>query len=257
MTIDDQPATETDGDLAAVLQALSLHVIDRQSIEDTLDQVARLARDGIQAADYAAVTTLRDGVPETTVATDPMLALIDQVQYDLDTGPCLDAYRTGEVLRIEDTADEERWPKFAEAAADRGIRAMLSLPLMTEREGIGALNLYSETARSFGPADQQTALRFSEPAAVLLANAQMFWEARKLADNLGAALESRAIIEQAKGILMALQGVDADGAFDIMRRASQRENRKLREIAQRLVDRVVSRKGQQPRKDQNGSTGRS
>jgi GAF domain-containing protein len=230
---------QTEAELAAVLQALSLHVIDRQSIEDTLDQVARLARDGIGAADYAAVTTLRDGIPETTVATDPMLALIDQVQYDTDHGPCLDSYRTGEVLRIEDTTEDERWTKFSLAAAEHGIRSTLSLPLMTDTAGIGALNLYSTTPRSFTPADQQTALRFSEPAAVLLANAQMFWEAHKLADNLGTALESRAVIEQAKGILMALQGVHADVAFDILRRASQRENRKLRDIAQRLVDRTT------------------
>lgn len=235
MTSDDQ---QTDAELVAVLQALSLHVIDRQSIEDTLDQIARLARDGIGAADYAAVTTLRDGRPETTVATDPMLALIDQVQYDNDHGPCLDSYRTGEVLRIEDTTEDERWRKFSLAAAEHGIRSTLSLPLMTDTEGIGALNLYSSTPGSFTPADQQTAMRFSQPAAVLLANAQMFWEARKLADNLGAALETRAVIEQAKGIVMALQEVDADRAFDVLRRASQRENVKLHVIAQRLVDRA-------------------
>jgi GAF domain-containing protein len=244
VTPDDE--AQVDAELAAVLQALSLHVIDRQSIEDTLDQIARLARDGIGAANYAAVTTLRDGIPETTVATDPMLALIDQVQYDNDNGPCLDSYRTGEVLRIEDTTEDERWVKFSLAAAERGIRSTLSLPLMTDTEGIGALNLYSTTPRSFTPADQQTAQRFAQPAAVLLANAQMFWEARDLADNLGAALETRAVIEQAKGILMALQGTDADGAFDILRRASQRENRKLHVIAQRLVDQASAPRASRP-----------
>lgn len=226
-------------ELSRVLAVLSLQRVDRQSLAATLDHTATLARDVIPAADYAAVTTLRDGRPETIVATDPVIELVDQVQYDFETGPCLDAYRTGGVFRMDDTEDEKRWPEFARAAAAHGIRSTLSLPLMADGEGIGALNLYSRTVRGFSPADEVHARRFSEPAAVVVANAHLFWECRRLAENLEAALQSRAAIEQAKGILMAQRGVDADGAFDLLRKVSQSENVKLRDVARRLVEKVA------------------
>src|SRR5829696_1808059 len=95
-----------------VLSSLASFVVDRQPLTTTLTHVAELARDGIAAADYAAVTTLRDGTPETTVATDPMMAEIDRAQYEADSGPCLDAFRTGEVLRMDSTEDDDRWPRF-------------------------------------------------------------------------------------------------------------------------------------------------
>lgn len=216
--------------------ALSLLVVDQQSVVETLDQIATLARDGIGAADYAAVTTLHDHRPETTVATDPIITEIDQAQYDADDGPCLDSFRSGEIRLIDDTTEEARWPEFTATATAHGIRSTLSLPLMARDEGIGALNLYSRRPHSFSAADQARAATFAKPAAVLLANTHLFWQARKLADNLELALASRAVIDQAKGILMAQEGIDADAAFDRLRQTSQRENLKLREVAQRLVD---------------------
>jgi GAF domain-containing protein len=228
--------TETRASLEDVVITLAAFVVGRQPLVETLRRVAELARDGIPPADYAAVTTLRDGRPETTVATDPMMVAIDQAQYDADTGPCLDAYRYGEVLGMASTEDDERWPEFGRAAAEAGVLSTLSLPLMAAGEGVGALNLYSRRRRAFSEADVASGLRFAEPAAALVTNAALFWQTRDLADNLETALTSRAVIEQAKGILMGRQGVDADEAFDLLRRASQRENVKLRDIAQRLVD---------------------
>jgi GAF domain-containing protein len=233
----------SDDELSRVLAVLSLQRVDRQSLVDTLDHTALLARDVIQAADYAAITTLREGKPETLVATDPMVELLDQVQYDFERGPCLDAYRTGQVFRIDDTDHEDRWPEFARAAAARGVHCTLSLPLMADGEGIGALNLYSREPKAFSPADEAAARRFAQPAAVVVANAYLFWECRRLAENLEAAMTSRAVIEQAKGVLMAQRRIDADAAFDLLRQVSQRENVKLREIARRLVDNVAADAG--------------
>lgn len=238
-------SSETDGDdpLDRVLSSLSLLVVDDRAVGKTLGHIATLARDGIGPADYAAVTTMRDGRPETTVATDPVIEAIDQAQYDANNGPCLDAFRSGEVHRIDSTEDDARWPEFADAAVSRGIHSTLSFPLMARGESIGVLNLYSRRPHSFSPADEAHGLRFAQPAAVLLTNANLFWETRQLAENLEAALASRAVIEQAKGILMAQEGIDAEKAFDILRRVSQRENVKLREVAQRLVDRATGQSG--------------
>jgi GAF domain-containing protein len=240
----DDPVS--DDELNRVLAVLSLQRIDRQSLAGTLDHMATLARDVIPAADYAAITVLRDGKPETIVATDPMIELVDQVQYDFESGPCLDAFTSGQMFRIDETDDEKRWPEFARTASAHGIHSTLSLPLMTDGEGIGALNLYSRSVRGFTTADEVHGQRFSNPAAVVVANAYLFWECRRLAENLEAAMASRAVIEQAKGMLMVQHGVDADGAFDLLRQGSQRENVKLREVARRLVETAVRPGGQDP-----------
>jgi GAF domain-containing protein len=237
-------ATTSDHDpLGGVVATLAAFVVGRQPLVDTLQRVAELAREGVPAADYTAVTTLRDGRPETTVATDPMILAIDQAQYDADTGPCLDAYRSGEILGVPSTEDEERWPEFGQEAARRGVHSTLSLPLMLGGEGLGGLNLYSRRRNGFSAEDVARAARFAEPAAAVLTNARLFWEARDLADNLQTALSTRMVIEQAKGILMGQQGIEPDAAFDILRKASQRENVKLRVIAQRLVDRASNADG--------------
>jgi transcriptional regulator with GAF, ATPase, and Fis domain len=238
-----------DDELSRVLAVLSLQRIDRQSLAATLDHMATLARDVIPAADYAAITLLRQGEPETIVATDPVIEVVDQVQYDFESGPCLDAYRSSQVFRIDETDDEKRWPEFARAASAHDIHSTLSLPLTADGEGIGALNLYSRRTEGFSPADEVPARRFAEPAAVVVANAYLFWECRHLAENLEAAMASRAVIEQAKGIVMGRRNVDADEAFDLLRQISQRENVKLRDVARRLVDGIGRAGGRQAPRD--------
>jgi GAF domain-containing protein len=226
----------SDAPFEGVVASMAAFVIGQQPLDRTLTHVAELACDAVPGAAYTAVTTLRDGRVQTTVATDPMIRAVDQAQYDADRGPCLDAFRDGVPYRIDDTEDDERWPEFGRTAAAHGIHSTLSMPLMLDGQGVGALNLYSCDLKNFSDDHEALAERFAAPAAALVTNALLFWEARELADNLRTALTSRAVIDQAKGILMGQQRIDADTAFDILRRASQRENVKLREVAQRLVD---------------------
>jgi GAF domain-containing protein len=151
------------------------------------------------------------------------------------------------VYRIESTATDARWPEFSRAAGAKGIKSTLSLPLMVEDEPVGALNLYSREEASFGDDEEQIGMAFASQAAVAMANAQAYWEAKEVADQLGEAMRSRAVIEQAKGILMAAQGCSPDQAFDLLVKASQRSNRKLREIAQDIVSDPQRRRGEPPR----------
>ncbi|HUR23135.1 MAG TPA: GAF and ANTAR domain-containing protein, partial [Acidimicrobiales bacterium] len=146
--------------------------------------------------------------------------------------------RNGKTFRIDDTTKDDRWTAFSEAAAACGIRSTLSIPLVANHEGLGALNFYSRTANAFSEEDEEIAGQFGVQAAVVLANAQAYWDAHFLSQNLAAAMQSRAVIEQAKGIMMGAQRCSADEAFQILVRASQRENRKLREIAEGLVSRA-------------------
>jgi len=217
------------------LAALSSFVVGGSTLGETLDRVAALAVDSVAGADLAGLTLLRDGKPNTAVFTDPTSPEIDQAQYDSGRGPCLDAFRNGVAYRIDSTADDERWPEFSRTALAAGIRSTLSLPLMVEDESVGALNLYSRGAASFDEVGEKVGLAFASQAAVALANAQAYWGAKDVADQLHEAMKSRAVIEQAKGILMAAQGCDPDQAFDLLVKASQRSNRKLRDIAQEIV----------------------
>ncbi len=130
---------------------------------------------------------------------------------------------------------------LAEAAPRHGVRSSLSAPLTLEDQTFGALNLYGGTEEAFREDDEHVAALVASYAAVVAANARAYWSARETAEHLARAMESRAEIEQAKGILMAQARVSADEAFDLLRRASQRENRRLRNIASEIVARVAER----------------
>ncbi len=142
------------------------------------------------------------------------------------------------MFRIDDTLKDDRWGPFSEAASANGIRSTLSLPLVANHEGMGALNLYSRIPNAFSDEDVDVGSQFASQAAIVLANAQAYWDAHQLSQDLATAMKSRAAIEQAKGILMGAQRCNADEAFQILVRVSQRENRKLREVAEDLVNRV-------------------
>jgi transcriptional regulator with GAF, ATPase, and Fis domain len=199
----------------------------------TLDQLVGLTIDAVDA-DMAGLT-IRDyrGRPTTAVHTEDMVLALDQAQYDHDSGPCLDAARTHTVFRVQDTATETRWTEFAHAAHAHGIHSSLSLPIVVANEGLGALNIYDHRIDHF---DDET-VRLGSLFAGQCSIAGLHWFMANEASNLAAALTSRAAIEQAKGIIMATTGTSADDAFDLLREQSQRENRKLREIAEEIVAR--------------------
>jgi GAF domain-containing protein len=220
---------------------LSEFFVGEGTLGDTLTRVAALACLSIGPADMAGITMLVEGRVRTAVFTDPESPEIDSAQYDTGEGPCLDAFRHQRVYRIDSTATDHNWPAFSALAARHGIVSTLSLPLIARHEGVGALNLYARSDR-FSAADEELGAIFATQAAIVLANAQAYWDARHLSEQLGQAMQFRAVIEQAKGVLMATGGRNADEAFQLLVRASQRENRKLRDIAADLVERAQRRR---------------
>ena len=223
--------------LAQSLVALSRYFVGDGTPKETLDRVARLAVDAVPTAEMSGITMVVEGRAKTAVFTDDRAPEIDSAQYETGIGPCLDAFRHQEVVRIDDTTKDERWPAFSAAAAAHGVRSVMSLPLVANHEGLGALNFYSR-ATAFSDDDVQVGQSFATQAAVVLANTQAYWDAHQLSQDLSTAMQSRAVIEQAKGILMGTQRCGPDEAFQILVRASQRENRKLREIAEEVVGRA-------------------
>lgn len=222
--------------LAQSIAELATLLVDEEPLEATLDRVLRLATSNIDGVDHGGVSLIReDDKVEATVCRDEQATEIDFVQYTTGIGPCLDAFRNRDVNRIDSTADEQRWRPFSYAAAECGVRSTLSLPLQVRGQAIGALNLYSETEANFDEDHERLGSTFAKQASVALQNALTYQIAYQLTLELNKALVSRAVIDQAKGIIMGSAGVDADRAFELLTLQSQHGNRKLREVAQDLV----------------------
>ena len=219
--------------------ALSSFFVGDATMAETLRRVSDLACAAVPSAEMVGLTMLVDGRPTTAVFTDETSPEIDSAQYESGSGPCLEAFRTQQQCRIDDTEDDQRFTAFSEVAAARGIRSVLSMPLVVSHEGVGALNFYSRRPKAFSAEEAEVASVFAAQAGIVLANARAYWDAHELSQQLTEAMASRATIEQAKGILMGAQHCGADEAFQMLVRASQRENRKLRDIADQIVNSVT------------------
>jgi GAF domain-containing protein len=221
--------------------ALDEPVSGQESLADTLLRIAHTAASGL-GADMAAVSLLTAaGRPTTFAFTGDIAPEIDQAQYDADDGPCLQALRSGRLLRVDDTDVETRWPAFATAARAHGIHSSLSLPLTIDGRGRGALNLYARPKHAFDDISERFGTAFAAQVATAVANGVAYWEKAALAEQLETAMASRAVIEQAKGIIMATSGCSPDEAFNLLREQSQSQNIKLRDIAAELVERQQRR----------------
>jgi GAF domain-containing protein len=230
-----------DSELSADLHALSLFFVGDGTLEETLTRVADLTVEAVPAADFAGITMMVEGKKRTAIFTDDTAPEIDQTQYDSGSGPCVDAFEQRRITAIDSTRAKGRWSEFRNAAAAKGVLSTLSLPLVVDNVAVGAMNLYSRRERAFSERDAERGALFAAQAAIVLANSHAYWDARHLSEDLSKAMKHRAVIEQAKGMLMAAQGVDEDEAFNMLVRASQRENVKLRDVAQRMVTKTIAR----------------
>jgi GAF domain-containing protein len=207
----------------------------QQPLNDVLGRTVELAKTVLRLPIEASVTLI-DSEEATTAAFTGRVAIdLDQTQYQLGYGPCLASAEAGQLISIPDMAAEQRWPQFTDEALNRGVHSSLSVPLPVQRQVIGALNLYAPAEQSFGQDVVGLAQRFGDYAAVAIAHTTLYLSASQLAEQMTHAMQSRAVIEQAKGILMAQRRCDADAAFDILVELSQHSHRKLRDVAHTLV----------------------
>jgi GAF domain-containing protein len=230
-------------DLSESLTALGQFVLTEQSLTESLQRVAELSVRAVYGADGAGVTWVVEGRPTTVTAAGDFVRRIDEIQYTLGEGPCLESYSTQQMVLCEDLVQETRWPRFKAAALGHGLRGMVAAPLSVRSTHLGALNIYALQARVLDDTAIETAALFAEQASIVLANADAFTRARQAALNLGEALTSRAVIDMAKGIVMARERCTAEEAFDHLRAMSQTRHRKLREIAADLVESVSRQDG--------------
>ncbi|MCF6745364.1 GAF and ANTAR domain-containing protein [Blastococcus sp. KM273128] len=219
-----------------VLRELSKVALGDRELADVLGEITAIAARAIPGAEAVSTTLIRGNKPFTAAYTGEMALMADELQYAEDGGPCLDAGRGGVVLRVDDMRTEERWPRYVARVRETQVRSSLSVPLPYQGSWIGALNIYSTRPEAFATPEALAAgLETAEAIAVAVANADAHARLLDDARNMRTAMESRAVIEQAKGVLMAERHVDAEQAFEILRQASQRYNRKLRDIATGIV----------------------
>jgi GAF domain-containing protein len=209
-------------------------------LDGVLTRVAELARKALPGADEVSITLVRDGRAQTAAFTGELALRLDERQYANGGGPCLQAAADQATVSVPDTATDGRWAEWVAAAAAAGAGSVLSVGLPILEDVSGALNSYGTMPDSFDDDAVRLAQTFADYAAVALANAHLYDTSANLAQHLRLAMASRAVIEQAKGIIMGERRCTAEEAFAVLKKASQDSNRKLRDVAAALVARVES-----------------
>ena len=224
----------------SMLEALLEVRLDGSQLDQVLDRLVGIARGALDGADEVSITLVRGEKPWTAAYTGQLALEADELQYERGYGPCVDASLTGAVLRVGDMREEVRWPDYATHVVPLGVLSSLSVQLPMQAEILAALNCYARTPHAFGNEQQvEVAAELARFVAVAVGNAVSHHEHAQLADQMAAALASRAVIEQAKGIIMRDTHCTAEEAFAVLCDASQRSNRKLRDIAASIVRGVV------------------
>ncbi|CAN5544871.1 GAF and ANTAR domain-containing protein [soil metagenome] len=223
------------------LRALANFIVTDRSLGATLTEISEIAVSAIGPACMAGIAMHDEhGKHGTRVFTAPEAVVIDDVQYETGRGPCLDAWRTGIPVHLDDLSDlgaaEGLYDEFVAGARAYGIASTLSVPMLADGRTIGALNLYARQAHGFDAEATALAIDLAVAGAVVMVNAAAYEGAHELSLQLTHAMETRAVIEQAKGVLIgSRRGTTPDEAFALLVAASQRENVKLRDIATRIV----------------------
>jgi GAF domain-containing protein len=231
-----RPSPDVDPLVQLAFDELGRMSFAEHSLESVLQKVTDLAARVLPGEAVTSVTIVDDGRSSTVAASGPLALELDRVQYAQNSGPCLEAASTGRVVALLDTAADQRWGDFPRTAAERGCRAVLSFPLPPQELITGGLNVYARTAQPLDERTRDLAARFAAYAVVPVSNMYLYTSAVERAEHLRAALDSRAVIDQAKGILMERFKLSADQAFSALAQVSMERNTKVRDVAARFVE---------------------
>ena len=228
-------------DLSSALSQMAGLVLSRETVDTALELVTSLAATTTAGTLGAAVTVVDEHGKRSKAASNAVAEQADALQYEFDEGPCLTAWRTQEIVRIDDTATDTRWPRWNDAAGLLGVRSVLSAPLLMGQESTGAMKVYCERPHNYGPHDEHVMRLLAAQAAILLANSQSLREARRLSRRLADALAGRDAVAQATGVLLARGAASTQDAFASLAAASRRTDRPVHDVARALVATVAAR----------------
>ena len=229
------------------VSALSEVLLEDTSVEVALEVICGTTRDALDAVavsvtllDVGTAASRRgasepDGLWRTAAATSEVAAELEALQYGAHDGPCLRTARSGEISRGRPEDGHDRWPDFARGAIERGIGYYLAVPLLLRDSSVGGLNAFLPDEPAEGDYAEEVMALLARQASALLANIRTHSDARDLVAQMREAMASRAVIEQAKGVLCAQLGVAPEDAFDVLRARSSTSNTKLRVLAQQVV----------------------
>ena len=205
------------------------------TVEEALERVVATA-DTLFGVDGAALMLAdRDQSLRNLAISDARAALLEELLVEHGEGPCVDAYDDKEPMAADDLADDDRWPRFAPAAADGGLLAVLASPIPYSDQAVGVLTVFDGQAHPWTEPEREAIVAFTELAALLILNAMEAAERGKLASELQVALDSRVVIEQAKGVLVGRHGLTTRQAFERLRGQARDQRRPLSEVARAVV----------------------
>ncbi|HEX9042119.1 MAG TPA: GAF and ANTAR domain-containing protein [Trebonia sp.] len=229
-------STEVREELAGLQEAL----LNSDSVEQFLHELAVLAAQTVSDGMSCGMAVRQRGRASRTAmaCSDPLAAEADRVQHQAGEGPAAHVLRHGRRVRIQDTATNDRWPRFCREAASLGVRSCYALPLVSDGEPVGALMLYARRPGAFGPEESKRAEKFAAYASGALTLSLRMASCLDLNDQLRSSIVSRAVIDQAVGVIMATEHCPQDKAFAMLRSVSQNTNVKLRDLAATIVTRV-------------------
>ena len=210
---------------------------------DVVDLLARLGERCVELFDAAAAGLLLadgQGALRLMAATSEAMEIVELFQLQNAEGPCLDCYHRGEPVQVEDMAGAaERWPRFVPVATDAGFRSAHALPLRLRGQVLGALNLFRTTPGHLAPPEVAAAQALADVATIAIVQHRAAHDAQELAEQLQLALDSRIVIEQAKGVIAEQAGIRMDEAFAHLRGYTRRHRRRLAEVALDVVERRI------------------
>lgn len=210
-------------------------LVRRYEVGDVLYRLSDDVTDVLGVAG-AGVSILTDGMLRFVTATSEQVEQVERLQDHYEQGPCDEAATTATAVVVDDLrAEVDRWPKFAPAAIEHGLRAVLGIPMHLDGTSIGALNVYDDQPRSWTDDELTTAWLLADMATAYIVMVSQLQTAEQLADQLQHALDSRVVIEQAKGALARAHDIDVSTAFDLLRRHARNTQRRLHDVAGEVV----------------------
>jgi GAF domain-containing protein len=231
-----RPPLSLGEELAAVYARLSGILLTEQTMETALQLITSLARDTIATSLGCGVTLLgADGQPTTSASTDPLIDTLDRLQYGLEEGPCLAAWATSTVIRVDDLATDGRWPIWSPQAVSFGVKSVLSAPLEAGGTSWGAIKVYGNDACSFDAHAEDFLRRFADQAAIFVSNVNTARSAGRIGDDVKETLQARDVIATAKGMVMAQNGLESESAYRELVSLAHSARIPLREVAERMV----------------------
>lgn len=226
--------------LAAVLRRFAGTLVEDYALDDVISRLSSDAKAILGVLGAGVMLSDEEGTLRFVSSSDPVLAKLESLQIELDEGPCLLAYRSGESIQADDLLSDERFPNFGPRAAEVGMRAVYSFPLVHGGSAIGALNFYRDEAGALDEGTARAGETLADVATAYILHAREDDRSRVLTKQLQAALDSRVLIEQAKGYLAARLDLGVDEAFHRLRRYARFNGVPLRTVARDVLERRLT-----------------